>query len=141
MITTNPSTWLIFAISPPTVIITRLEKVRTPIAIATPPIIAVYYAPGGLGVRVDSHVYGGYTIPPYYDSMIGKLIVTGSTRLEAIDRMQRALKEYIVRGIKTTIPLCSKIMLDPTYREGKITTKFMETFLTRTAKQINERIQ
>lgn len=103
--------------------------------------IDLYYAPGGLGVRVDSHVYGGYTIPPYYDSMIGKLIVTGSTRLEAIDRMQRALKEYIVRGIKTTIPLCSKIMLDPTYREGKITTKFMETFLSRTAKQINERIQ
>ncbi len=102
--------------------------------------IDLYYAPGGLGVRVDSHVYGGYTIPPYYDSMIGKLIVTGNTRLEAIDRMQRALKEYIVRGIKTTIPLCSKIMLDPTYREGKITTKFMETFLTRTAKQINERL-
>lgn len=94
--------------------------------------IDLYYAPGGKGVRVDSHVYGDYTIPPYYDSMIGKLIVTGDTRIEAIDRMHRALTEYIVHGIKTTIPLCKSIMLDPTFREGKITTKYMETFLNRT---------
>ncbi len=93
--------------------------------------IELYYAPGGKGVRVDSHVYGGYAIPPYYDSMIGKLIVTGENRAEAIERMHRALNEYIVRGIKTTIPLCNKIMLDPTYREGKVTTKYMETFLNR----------
>ena len=94
--------------------------------------IDLYYAPGGKGVRVDSYVYGDYTIPPYYDSMIGKLIVTGDTRMEAIDRMHRALTEYIVHGIKTTIPLCKSIMLDPTFREGKITTKYMETFLNRT---------
>lgn len=93
--------------------------------------IDFYYAPGGKGIRVDSHVYGDYSIPPYYDSMIGKLIATGDTREEAIERMHRALSEYIVHGIKTTIPLCKKIMLDPTYREGKITTKYMETFLNR----------
>ena len=93
--------------------------------------IEFYYAPGGKGIRVDSHVYGDYSIPPYYDSMIGKLIATGDTREEAIERMHRALSEYIVHGIKTTIPLCKKIMLDPTYREGKITTKYMETFLNR----------
>ncbi len=93
--------------------------------------IDFYYAPGGKGVRIDSHVYGDYSIPPYYDSMIGKLIVTGDTRAEAIDRMHRALNEYLVHGIKTTIPLCKKIMLDPVYREGKITTKYMETFLNR----------
>lgn len=100
--------------------------------------IEFYYAPGGKGVRVDSHVYGGYSIPPYYDSMIGKLIVTGETRAEAIERMHRALNEYIVRGIKTTIPLCNKIMLDPTYREGKVTTKYMETFLNRIFEQNKE---
>ncbi len=93
--------------------------------------IDFYYAPGGKGVRIDSHVYGDYSIPPYYDSMIGKLIVTGDTRAEAIDRMHRALNEYLVHGIKTTVPLCKKIMLDPVYREGKITTKYMETFLNR----------
>lgn len=97
--------------------------------------IDFYCAPGGKGVRVDSHVYPDYSIPPYYDSMIGKLIVTGETRKEAIQRMCRALNEYIVHGIKTTIPLCKKIMLDPTYQEGKITTKFMETFLNRISEQ------
>lgn len=97
--------------------------------------IDFYYAPGGKGIRVDSHVYGDYTIPPYYDSMIGKLIATGATRKEAIECMHRALNEYIVHGIKTTIPLCKKIMLDPTYREGKITTKYMETFLNRISEQ------
>ena len=97
--------------------------------------IDFYYAPGGKGIRVDSHVYGDYTIPPYYDSMIGKLIATGDTREEAIERMHRALSEYLVHGIKTTIPLCKKIMLDPTYREGKITTKYMETFLNRISEQ------
>ncbi len=97
--------------------------------------IDFYYAPGGKGIRVDSHVYGDYTIPPYYDSMIGKLIATGDTREEAIERMHRALSEYLVHGIKTTIPICKKIMLDPTYREGKITTKYMETFLNRISEQ------
>lgn len=70
--------------------------------------VELYYAPGGPGVRIDSHVYGGYTIPPYYDSMIGKLIVTADTRQDAIQRMHRALNEYIIRGVKTTIPVCKK---------------------------------
>lgn len=100
--------------------------------------IDFYYAPGGKGVRVDSHVYGDYTILPYYDSMIGKLIVTGDTREEAIRRMHRALSEYFIHGIKTTIPLCKKIMLDPVYREGKVTTKFMKSFLNRTSEQTTE---
>lgn len=93
--------------------------------------IDLYYAPGGNGIRVDSHVYGGYSIPPYYDSMISKLIATAPTREEAIDKMHRALSEYIIRGIKTTIPLHRKIMLDPTFRSGDVTTKYMESFLNR----------
>ena len=91
-----------------------------------------YHEPGGYGVRVDAHVYADYTIPPYYDSMIGKVIATGQTREEAISRMSRALGEYLIGGIKTTVPLCKKIMLDPTYRSGGITTNFMKTFLQRT---------
>jgi acetyl-CoA carboxylase biotin carboxylase subunit len=94
--------------------------------------IDLYYAPGGYGVRVDSHVYGDYAIPPYYDSMIGKLITVGNSRGEAIRRMYRALNEYIIRGVKTTIPLYKKIMMDPSYQEGKVTTQFMENFLNRT---------
>ena len=92
-----------------------------------------YHEPGGYGVRMDSHVYGDYDIPPYYDSLIGKVIAAGETREEAIVRMSRALGEYFVGGIKTTIPLCKKIMLDPTYRAGGVTTHFMKTFLNRTA--------
>ena len=91
-----------------------------------------YHEPGGYGVRMDSHVYADYVIPPYYDSLIGKVIAMGETREEAITRMSRALGEYLVGGIKTTIPLCKKIMLDPTYRAGGITTHFMKTFLQRT---------
>ncbi|MDR2769648.1 MAG: acetyl-CoA carboxylase biotin carboxylase subunit [Puniceicoccales bacterium] len=94
--------------------------------------IDLYYAPGGYGVRVDSHVYGGYSVPPYYDSMVGKLIVAADTREEAIERMYRALNEYIIRGIKTTIPLCKKIMQDPSFRTGGVTTKYVETFFDRT---------
>lgn len=97
--------------------------------------IELYYVPGGNGIRVDSHVYGGYSIPPYYDSMIAKLIASGETRADAIDRMYRALSEYIVRGIKTTIPLCRKIMLDPTFRKGEVTTKYMELFMNRTSEK------
>jgi acetyl-CoA carboxylase biotin carboxylase subunit len=103
--------------------------------------IDLYYVPGGYGVRVDSHVYGGYDIPPYYDSMVGKLIVSADTREEAIERMHRALNEYIIRGIKTTIPLCKKIMLDPSFRTGKVTTKYVETFFSRTAESNPETIK
>ena len=98
----------------------------------SPGTIGLYYSPGGPGVRVDSHIYSGYTIPPYYDSMIGKLICTGKTRKEALERTYRALSEYLVRGIKTTIPLHKAIMADPVFIEGKATTSYMEEFLGRT---------
>jgi acetyl-CoA carboxylase biotin carboxylase subunit len=92
----------------------------------------MWHAPGGPGVRVDSHAYSGYTIPPYYDSMIGKLISFGPTRKVALERMYRALSEYLIRGIKTTIPLHRAIMADPTFIEGKATTAYMEDFMSRT---------
>ncbi|MBL7862548.1 MAG: acetyl-CoA carboxylase biotin carboxylase subunit [Cyclobacteriaceae bacterium] len=85
------------------------------------------HKPGGHGVRVDSHVYAGYTIPPNYDSMIGKLIVTGQSREEVITRMKRALSEFIIEGVKTTIPFHLKLMDNPVFRSGKFTTKFLET--------------
>jgi acetyl-CoA carboxylase biotin carboxylase subunit len=86
------------------------------------------HLPGGHGVRVDSHVYAGYVIPPYYDSMIAKLIVSAQTREEAIVRMKRALSEMVIEGIKTTIPFHLKLMDDPAYKSGIFTTKFLETF-------------
>jgi acetyl-CoA carboxylase biotin carboxylase subunit len=93
--------------------------------------IILYYAPGGNGIRVDSHVYGGYKIPQYYDSMIGKLIATGNTREVAMNRMNRALGEYMIRGISTTIPFAKAIMSDLDFRAGKVTTKFIEEFMKR----------
>ena len=102
----------------------------------SPGTIGLYYAPGGHGVRVDSHAYSGYVIPPYYDSMIGKLICFGSTRKVALERAYRALSEYLVRGIKTTIPLHKAIMADPLFIEGKATTAYMEDFLTRTTPEL-----
>jgi acetyl-CoA carboxylase biotin carboxylase subunit len=98
----------------------------------SPGTIGLYYAPGGHGVRVDSHAYSGYTIPSYYDSMIGKLICFGDTRKIALERAYRALSEYIIRGIKTTIPLHKAIMSDPVFIEGKATTAYMEDFMSRT---------
>lgn len=97
----------------------------------SPGTIDLYYAPGGHGVRVDSHAYGGYVIPPYYDSMIGKLITFGQTRDIAIQRMYRALDEYLIRGIKTTIPVQKAILRDPDFRDGKATTSFMIGFMER----------
>jgi acetyl-CoA carboxylase biotin carboxylase subunit len=88
--------------------------------------IEMYYAPGGRGIRVDSHAYAGYTIPPYYDSMIGKLISYGKDRREAIDRMNRALGEYMVTGVKTTIPFLQAILQDPNFRRGVYSTNFIE---------------
>lgn len=90
--------------------------------------ISTYHCPGGHGVRIDTHAYAGYTIPPNYDSMISKLIVVAQTREEAILKMKRALDEYIIEGIKTTIPFHQKLMDDPDFRAGNFTTKFMETF-------------
>ena len=91
--------------------------------------IEMYYTPGGRGVRVDSHAYAGYVIPPYYDSMIGKLITFGKDRREAMDRMSRALGEYIVTGIKTTIPFEQAILQDPNFRRGVYSTNFIEQLL------------
>jgi acetyl-CoA carboxylase biotin carboxylase subunit len=85
------------------------------------------HMPGGHGVRIDSHVYAGYTIPPNYDSMIAKLIITGQSREEVITRMKRALQEFVIEGIKTTIPFHISLMDNPVFRSGKFTTKFLET--------------
>jgi len=90
--------------------------------------IVNYHAPGGHGVRIDTHVYAGYEISPYYDSMISKLIVVAQTREEAILKMKRALDEYVIEGIKTTIPFHQKLMEDPKFKEGDFNTSFMETF-------------
>jgi acetyl-CoA carboxylase biotin carboxylase subunit len=90
--------------------------------------ITEYHQPGGHGVRVDTHCYAGYIIPPYYDSMISKLITVAQTREEAIRKMERALEEYFIDGIKTTIPFHQKLMKDEKFREGNFTTKFMESF-------------
>jgi len=91
--------------------------------------ITVLHAPGGHGVRLDSHIYAGYTIPPYYDSMIAKLITVAQTREEAINKMKRALDEFVIEGIKTTIPFHRALMDDPDFVAGNYTTKFMESFV------------
>ena len=91
-----------------------------------PGLITDYHAPGGHGVRLDTHVYSGYTIPPYYDSMISKLIVVAQTREEAILKMQRALDEYVIEGVKTTIPFHQRLMRHERFKSGDFTTKFME---------------
>ena len=90
--------------------------------------ISTLHFPGGHGVRLDTHVYGGYIIPSHYDSMIAKLITTAQTRVEAINKMRRALDEFVIEGIKTTIPFHRKLMDHPDYISGNYTTKFMETF-------------
>ena len=91
--------------------------------------VEMYYAPGGKGVRLDSHVYAGYTVPPHYDSMVAKLITVGKDRREAIARMSRALSEYMITGIKTTIPFELAIMRDPNFRRGVYATNFIENML------------
>lgn len=90
--------------------------------------ITVLHQPGGHGVRIDSHAYAGYVIPPYYDSMIGKLITISRTRSEAIDTMYRALSEYVIEGVKTTIPFHLQLMQDERFRSGDFNTKFLEGF-------------
>ena len=91
-----------------------------------PGVITDYHAPGGHGVRLDTHVYSGYSIPPYYDSMISKLIVVAQTRDEAILKMQRALDEYVIEGVRTTIPFHQRLMRHERFKSGDFTTKFME---------------
>lgn len=90
--------------------------------------ITTLHIPGGLGVRVDSHVYAGYVIPPNYDSMIAKLIVTAQSREECIVRMKRALEEFVIEGVKTTIPFHKKLMDDKKFKSGDFNTKFLDTF-------------
>ena len=95
----------------------------------SPGTITTLHAPGGHGVRLDTHVYAGYTIPPNYDSMIAKLITTAQTREEAISKMKRALDEFVIEGVKTTIPFHRQLMDNPDYLAGNYTTKFMEDFV------------
>jgi acetyl-CoA carboxylase, biotin carboxylase subunit len=90
--------------------------------------ITTLHTPGGHGIRVDSHVYSGYTIPPNYDSMVGKLITVAQTREEAIAKMHRALSEYVIEGVKTTIPFHLKLMQNEDFKAGNYTTKFLETW-------------
>ena len=94
----------------------------------SPGLITNFHSPGGHGVRVDTHVYAGYQIPPNYDSMIAKLICVAQTREEAICTMERSLSEFVIEGVKTTIPFHLRLMKDPNFRAGNFTTKFMETF-------------
>ena len=91
--------------------------------------ITSLHFPGGFGVRVDTHIYAGYVIPPYYDSLIAKLIVKAKTREEAITKMYHALDEFIIEGIKTTIPFHKKLMLDEKFKSGNFDTKFIESFV------------
>ncbi|MBQ2610943.1 acetyl-CoA carboxylase biotin carboxylase subunit, partial [bacterium] len=97
--------------------------------------ITGYVTPGGFGVRVDSHVYQDYSIPPYYDSMIGKLICWGRTRNEARRRMYRALKEYVITGIETTLPFHQSIIEDEVFISGNFNTGFIEDFYRRKGKK------
>jgi acetyl-CoA carboxylase biotin carboxylase subunit len=96
--------------------------------VPSPGVITTLHTPGGHGIRVDSHVYSGYRIPPNYDSMVGKLITVAQTREEAIAKMHRALSEYVIEGVKTTIPFHSKLMQNEDFKAGNYTTKFMETW-------------
>ena len=90
--------------------------------------ITSFHSPGGHGIRIDTHVYSNYIIPPYYDSMIAKLITVAQTREEAISKMERALDEFVIEGIKTTIPFHQALMKNENFRVGKYTTKFMDDF-------------
>lgn len=101
----------------------------------SPGAISTYHSPGGHGIRVDTHVYAGYVIPPFYDSIISKLISIAQTREEAIKKMQRALSEYVIEGIKTTIPFHQQLMEDETFKAGNCTTKFMEGFVLKAVEE------
>ena len=91
--------------------------------------VTQFIVPGGIGIRLDTQVYTGYSIPPFYDSMIAKLIAYGNDRTEAIDRMARALDEFVIEGIKTTIPFHKKVMQNSSFRRGEFNTSFVENFL------------
>jgi len=101
--------------------------------VPSPGRVTQFHAPGGLGVRVDSALYAGYSVPPHYDSLVAKLIAHGTTRAEAIARMRRALQEMVVAGIKTTLPLHIRIMDDPEFQAGNYTIHWLERFVARGA--------
>jgi len=92
----------------------------------SPGTITVYHPPGGPGVRVDTHIYAGYSVPPYYDSLLAKLIVHGNNRAEALARMRQALDSFIIEGVTTTIPFLSRVMRHPDFVAGRVDTKFLE---------------
>ncbi len=92
----------------------------------SPGLITAYHPPGGPGVRVDTHIYAGYTVPPYYDSLLAKVIVHGNTRAEALARMRQALDSFIIEGVTTTIPFLGRVMRHPDFVAGKVDTKFLE---------------
>jgi acetyl-CoA carboxylase biotin carboxylase subunit len=96
--------------------------------IPSPGKITNYHSPGGHGIRIDTHVYAGYVIPPNYDSMVSKLIAVAQTREEAITKMERALSEYIIEGVHTTIPFHQALMKNERFRKGDFNTKFLEEF-------------
>src|SRR5690606_18275151 len=91
--------------------------------------ITTLHVPGGHGIRVDTHIYSGYTIPPFYDSMIAKVISIAQTRDEAIATMERALSEFVIEGIKTTIPFHVKMLKDENFRAGNFNTQYMNTWV------------
>jgi acetyl-CoA carboxylase biotin carboxylase subunit len=99
----------------------------------TPGRVVTYHAPGGLGVRVDSALYAGYSVPPHYDSLIAKLVVHGATRAQALARLRRALDEFVIDGISTTLPLHRRIASDPEFGAGDYTIHWLERFVARTA--------
>jgi acetyl-CoA carboxylase biotin carboxylase subunit len=88
--------------------------------------ITAYHPPGGPGVRVDTHIYAGYTVPPYYDSLLAKVIVHGNDRTEALARMHQALEGFIIEGVTTTIPFLGRVIMDQHFQAGKVDTKFLE---------------
>ena len=94
----------------------------------SPGTIGIYYPPGGKGIRLDSHIYSGYSVPPYYDSLIGKLIAYGKDRREALTKMIRAMSEFVVSDIKTTIPFQLEILKDPNFARGSYSTNFVDKF-------------
>jgi acetyl-CoA carboxylase biotin carboxylase subunit len=100
--------------------------------------IEMYYQPGGHGVRVDTHAYAGYTVPTHYDSLIGKLITYGRDRREAMDKMSRALSEYMITGVKTTISFQQAILQDPNFRRGVYSTNFVEQLLSGARRELIE---
>jgi len=93
--------------------------------------VRCYLPPGGPGVRVDSHLYSGYTVPPSYDSLLAKIITWGSNRTEAIDRMKRALEECMIEGIATTVPFHRRLLADPAFVQQEVSTTFIERWLPR----------